>query len=1149
MKIHILNHINDKTTTYDINSSEELDKLLSDMMINIRYPKDNFKIGLELLAEELSRGHTDAWTEQHPSLDSLKKQVGELDKALPLPENMAENVANELSYSDSKQSLLEKQISHNGKILTSKTSLKESIPGQKRYKHTLSDKNGPFAVLEVVQSEGGKPRIEKAGIKKEFRGQGLGQLLYKEALNHHGSLQSDYSVSQDAQRVWDKLSLDPSIKVTYGQSGTMQPHTAELQKNVSGPAKPFTVPSIAETLKDAPVSEALNHHSKPYVKVHSTEIGIHPKTQQKIYHNVFQQNTHKGQNNYIHTLSTDPSGTKPIGALEINHNNMMSQKTQVGRGGIFKEHTGHDFDKMLNSKAQEFHANSVNNSVQKSDSGKDYYSSLSSLGYTDDSDDLYNDLDDAVDHHNLMANRRMEHYSDLGENYKELLVEPHKMLPSLKNSGKEFGFLKDIPQNEWVDKLKGVFDKNRDYSHIIKKKISGQLSPAISINDELSDGYGRAHLAYALGEKLPVLNYKRKKLTKSFDLQKSIPVGMVYVAMDGDNAGAQVERAALQDDIKVAKDISQRILKGSSVIAQMAQDLGGEIVISGGDDTGFLFPENKINLIDSIRQRFFDVAGFTITAGIGKSIPNAVQALLYGKLHGKDKTVIWTETIGKELDKLSLKETPEEKILSSGVLKKTIYTQQKLQKDVGRITFPKINPKMTRPDQEVAYMHEDITPKVTATKIANFLGGMDNKQKQAIEQQVKKPVKAALNSKVIDSGYTFGLPENKNRPYIPANVAMKEGSGEYVKEHEGLHHLINHISNQSNIPQSDIYNKMNSFISLKTQKILKEGLKTRGYKGTGTQKELITSLRDTLVHQPYRDTVLKHLPESQRQAAHTRMKIEWRKLRDWAKEATIGDFLNKEMKKTLGKMKDDGLTLDIQSLQKDVGRITFPKLPNRANQSNKIPTRPDQQVKLVETPEQVKSTLKQAAAENKADINPGELEILSRLDYNPRRTDSPEGVHFSGPQGGKTMAKPGPSIHTVREHEGFHNLLGAVANRHGEHASDFFVEKALSMLHPEDRKSLQNHIANMGYDDPRHQQEEMLAGMRDILTRPDDRQEYMKNVPGHTPDNNIGQKSVSRLKTAWKSIRNFANNLHTRHFNDLQDMNTLAESHKPKYTK
>jgi 8-oxo-dGTP pyrophosphatase MutT (NUDIX family) len=152
------------------------------------------------------------------------------------------------------------------------------------------------------------------------------------------------------------------------------------------------------------------------------------------------------------------------------------------------------------------------------------------------------------------------------------------------------------------------------------------------------------------------------------DKVSHVPEGYVYVAMDGDNAGSQVERAAAKDDVAAIKDISERIKKGSEAIKKIVEKVGAEIIVFGGDDVGFLLPEDQVGILESVREAYYDNAGFTITAGVGHRIPEAVRALLYGKMTGKNKTVMYRPGIDIYLEANVKPQTEAEKISESGVL-------------------------------------------------------------------------------------------------------------------------------------------------------------------------------------------------------------------------------------------------------------------------------------------------------------------------------------------------------------------------------------------------------------------------------------------------------------------------------------------------
>jgi len=132
------------------------------------------------------------------------------------------------------------------------------------------------------------------------------------------------------------------------------------------------------------------------------------------------------------------------------------------------------------------------------------------LGYSGD----YNseDLEDAITHLQYSGGQ-MDHINgeyDYPEETADVkAVDPEKILPS-KSFKKPKGWLKQIPKEKWAEEFKKVYD--RDFAGVLAAKESGELYPAIMINGDLGDGFGRAQLAHALGEKIPVARFKAKHL-------------------------------------------------------------------------------------------------------------------------------------------------------------------------------------------------------------------------------------------------------------------------------------------------------------------------------------------------------------------------------------------------------------------------------------------------------------------------------------------------------------------------------------------------------------------------------------------------------------------------------------------------------------
>jgi len=144
--------------------------------------------------------------------------------------------------------------------------------------------------------------------------------------------------------------------------------------------------------------------------------------------------------------------------------------------------------------------------------------------------------------------------------------------------------------------------------------------------------------------------------------------GRVFVALDGDNIGASVERAAMADDLDTIISQSEKIAAGQKAIRDWAESNGADIYIDGGDDIAFTLPEEKVEDLDELRRIYNRATGFTVTIGVGETISKAGHAMLYGKLNGKDQVNEWVEDIDEFLAETSRKLTPEEKLADHGLL-------------------------------------------------------------------------------------------------------------------------------------------------------------------------------------------------------------------------------------------------------------------------------------------------------------------------------------------------------------------------------------------------------------------------------------------------------------------------------------------------
>jgi|GEM_PF-5243025 len=164
-------------------------------------------------------------------------------------------------------------------------------------------------------------------------------------------------------------------------------------------------------------------------------------------------------------------------------------------------------------------------------------------------------------------------------------------------------------------------------------------------------------------------------LTKGFEdlfkLLSKAQKNIVYIATDGDNIGASVERVALSNDIKEIKKQDKIIKRGNQVIRKWIKKHHGSIYIDGGDDISFTLHKKYLNEIEDLRNKYHEATGYTITVGVGRSISEAAHAMIYGKLKGKNQVNEWTPEIESIISQHDEKpETPQEKYQKEGLLTK-----------------------------------------------------------------------------------------------------------------------------------------------------------------------------------------------------------------------------------------------------------------------------------------------------------------------------------------------------------------------------------------------------------------------------------------------------------------------------------------------
>ncbi len=148
------------------------------------------------------------------------------------------------------------------------------------------------------------------------------------------------------------------------------------------------------------------------------------------------------------------------------------------------------------------------------------------------------------------------------------------------------------------------------------------------------------------------------------------PGKYIFVSGDGDGIGAGVERKVLENDLRGIIEHSEVIGKGQAHIKKSFEAMGGKMIVHGGDDNlaVILGKDEHIAALEEIRLGYEEITKFTMTFGVGNIMRDAVQALVLGKLTGKNKMIFWHEGLREKLREVSKPQTQQEKMADHGLL-------------------------------------------------------------------------------------------------------------------------------------------------------------------------------------------------------------------------------------------------------------------------------------------------------------------------------------------------------------------------------------------------------------------------------------------------------------------------------------------------
>lgn len=126
----------------------------------------------------------------------------------------------------------------------------------------------------------------------------------------------------------------------------------------------------------------------------------------------------------------------------------------------------------------------------------------------------------------------------------------------------------------------------------------------------------------------------------------------IFIRLDADNIGDNIELNLLNSDYKKAQDIHNKIQTSMNHILEYIGTLESVIILMRGcDDILFSIEHSNysLSILENIKSSFLNLSGFTLSIGAGKSLNESILNLRLAKLSGKNKII--TSITAKEKNK------------------------------------------------------------------------------------------------------------------------------------------------------------------------------------------------------------------------------------------------------------------------------------------------------------------------------------------------------------------------------------------------------------------------------------------------------------------------------------------------------------------
>lgn len=122
----------------------------------------------------------------------------------------------------------------------------------------------------------------------------------------------------------------------------------------------------------------------------------------------------------------------------------------------------------------------------------------------------------------------------------------------------------------------------------------------------------------------------------------------MFISCNGDDVGQTVGSTIAQDDAEGLSTLSSNLNNAQAGIGDWIAQQGGKVISNSGDDG--IYELQNIEGLEALMQQYSSNTGHTLTIGIGETISQAVKAMMYGKLNGKNQITQFSEEIENLLD-------------------------------------------------------------------------------------------------------------------------------------------------------------------------------------------------------------------------------------------------------------------------------------------------------------------------------------------------------------------------------------------------------------------------------------------------------------------------------------------------------------------